>query len=154
MKNQNILALALKPARRVTKSVGIGIVLMLTAALIAMITPSAASGRRPCQPTRHTAGYGPMGPRVRQHRYSDGALTLPKAPWQDLARRSPDREVTMSPAVCRPRSRTWGDHRWGDRRRVHRQHRTHWSPPSALTSVAATLMASPNRRPRQFHRRR
>src|SRR5882724_4972582 len=49
MKNQNILALALKPARRVTKSVGIGIVLMLAAALIAMITPSAASGRRPCQ---------------------------------------------------------------------------------------------------------
>lgn len=49
MKNQNILALALKPARRVTKSVGIGIVLMLPAALIAMITPSAASGRRPCQ---------------------------------------------------------------------------------------------------------
>src|SRR5213596_553519 len=49
MNNQNILALALKPARRVTKSVGIGIVLMLAAALIAMITPSAASGRRPCQ---------------------------------------------------------------------------------------------------------
>ncbi len=49
MKNQNILALALKPARRVTKSVGIGIVLMLAAALITMITPSAASGRRPCQ---------------------------------------------------------------------------------------------------------
>ena len=49
MKNQNILALALKPARRVTKSVGIGIVLMLAAALIAMITPSAASGRGPCQ---------------------------------------------------------------------------------------------------------
>src|SRR6266567_3073157 len=49
MNKQNILALALKPARRVTKSVGIGIVLMLAAALIAMITPSAASGRRPCQ---------------------------------------------------------------------------------------------------------
>src|SRR6266550_7719338 len=49
MKNHNILALALKPARRMTKSVGIGIVLMLAAALIAMITPSAASARRPCQ---------------------------------------------------------------------------------------------------------
>jgi len=49
MNKQNTLALALKPARRVTKSVGIGIVLMLAAALIAMITPSAASGRRPCQ---------------------------------------------------------------------------------------------------------
>ncbi|TMP94133.1 MAG: hypothetical protein E6L08_04180, partial [Verrucomicrobia bacterium] len=48
MNKQNILALARKPARRVTKSVGIGIVL-LAAALIAMITPSAASGRRPCQ---------------------------------------------------------------------------------------------------------
>src|SRR5436190_12224774 len=49
MNKQNILALALKPAMRVTKSVGIAIVLMLAAALIAMITPSAASGRRPCQ---------------------------------------------------------------------------------------------------------
>jgi len=49
MKNQNILALALKPASRMTKSVGIGIVLMLAVALVAMITPSAASGRRPCQ---------------------------------------------------------------------------------------------------------
>jgi hypothetical protein len=49
MKNQNILALALKPAMRVTKSVGIGIVLMLAAALVAIVTPSAASGRRPCQ---------------------------------------------------------------------------------------------------------
>jgi hypothetical protein len=49
MKKQNILALALKPARHVTKSVGIGIMLMLAAALIAMITPSAASVRTPCQ---------------------------------------------------------------------------------------------------------
>src|SRR5882724_841226 len=48
MKKQNILALVQKPAVR-TESVGIGIVLMLAAALIAMITPSAASGRRPCQ---------------------------------------------------------------------------------------------------------
>src|SRR4029434_10286525 len=48
MKRQNILALALKPAMRVTKSVGIGIVLMLTAAVIAMITLSVASAQRPC----------------------------------------------------------------------------------------------------------
>jgi hypothetical protein len=49
MKKQNILALALKPAMRVTKSVRIGIVLLLAAALVAIITPSAASGRQPCQ---------------------------------------------------------------------------------------------------------
>ena len=48
MKQQTILALALKPAMRVTKSVDIGIVLLLAAALVAMITPSAASGRRAC----------------------------------------------------------------------------------------------------------
>ena len=48
MKKQTILALALKPAMRVTKSVDIGIVLLLAAALVAMITPSAASGRRAC----------------------------------------------------------------------------------------------------------
>src|SRR5882724_11608394 len=49
MNNQNILALDLKPAVRVTKSVGIGIVLMLAAALIAIITPSAASAAPPCE---------------------------------------------------------------------------------------------------------
>src|SRR5947199_9233316 len=49
MKKQTILAVALNPAMRVTKSVDIGIVLLLAAALVAMITPSAASGRRPCQ---------------------------------------------------------------------------------------------------------
>src|SRR6478752_6556630 len=49
MNKQNILALALKPARRVTKSVGNGIAPLLTAAVIAMITPSAASAQRPCQ---------------------------------------------------------------------------------------------------------
>jgi len=43
MKKQNILALTLKPAMRVTKSVGIGVMMMLAAALIAMITPSAAT---------------------------------------------------------------------------------------------------------------
>jgi len=49
MKKQNILALALKPAMRVTKSVGIGTVLLLAAALIAIIAPSAASASSPCQ---------------------------------------------------------------------------------------------------------
>jgi hypothetical protein len=48
MKKQNILALALKQAMR-TESVGIGIALMLAAALIAMITPSAASATPPCE---------------------------------------------------------------------------------------------------------
>jgi hypothetical protein len=49
MSNQNIVALALKPAMRMRKSVGIGIVLLLAASLVAIITPSAASGRQPCQ---------------------------------------------------------------------------------------------------------
>jgi len=49
MKNQNILALALKPAMRVTTSVGTGIGLLLAAALVAIITPSAASAPRPCE---------------------------------------------------------------------------------------------------------
>src|SRR6266536_3546869 len=51
MNKQNILALAPKPAMRVTKSVGIGIVLFLGATLIAIITPSAASAQSPCEPT-------------------------------------------------------------------------------------------------------
>jgi len=49
MNKQNILAVALKPAMRVTRSVGIGIVLLLAAALIAIITPSAASAAPPCE---------------------------------------------------------------------------------------------------------
>src|SRR5437763_11325236 len=49
MNKQNILALDLKPAMRVTKSVGIGIVLLLAAALIALITPSTASAAPPCE---------------------------------------------------------------------------------------------------------
>src|SRR6266480_3699218 len=51
MSKQNILALAPKPAMRVTKSVGIGILLFLAAALIAIITPSAANAQSPCEPT-------------------------------------------------------------------------------------------------------
>jgi len=49
MNKQNILALALKPAKGVTKSVGIGIVLLLAAALVAIIMPSAASAQSPCE---------------------------------------------------------------------------------------------------------
>jgi len=59
MKKQNILALALKPAMRVTTSVGIGIGLLLAAALVAIITPSAASAPPPCEgatPTRLVTG--------------------------------------------------------------------------------------------------
>src|SRR6266478_3843720 len=48
MNKENILALALKPAMRVTRSLGISIVLLLAAAVIAMITPSAASASSPC----------------------------------------------------------------------------------------------------------
>src|SRR5438046_6211480 len=51
MSKQNILALAPKPAMRVTKSVGIGILLFLAQALIAVITPSAANAQSPCEPT-------------------------------------------------------------------------------------------------------
>jgi len=46
MKNQNILALALKPAMRMRS---VSIVLLLVAVLIAMITPSAASAAPPCE---------------------------------------------------------------------------------------------------------
>src|SRR5882724_3619664 len=49
MNKENILALALKPAMRVTRSLGISIVLLLAAALIAIITPSAASAASPCE---------------------------------------------------------------------------------------------------------
>src|SRR5438874_3975087 len=45
MNKQNILALALKPAMRVTTSVGIGIGLLL----VAIITPFAASAPPPCE---------------------------------------------------------------------------------------------------------
>jgi hypothetical protein len=73
LKKQNILALALKPTMRVTKSVGIGIVL-LAAALIALITPSAASAASPCTgptATRLVTGLeGAMGSTIGP----DGAL--------------------------------------------------------------------------------
>ena len=48
MNRKDILALALKPAMRVTKSVIVTIVLLLAATLIAIIMPSAVSARPPC----------------------------------------------------------------------------------------------------------
>src|SRR5438105_12025074 len=49
MKKQTIPPLALEPAMRLTKSVGIGIVVLLAAALMAIITPSVASAVPPCE---------------------------------------------------------------------------------------------------------
>src|SRR5438094_6928132 len=89
MKNQNILALALKPARRVTRSVGIGIVLMLAVALIAMITPSASSARRPCEgptATRLVTGLeGAMGSTIGP----DGALYVTEGAAGRMSRVDP-----------------------------------------------------------------
>src|SRR6266480_6154132 len=48
MIKKNILAIAVKRAMRVTESVGIGIAPLLTAAVIAMITPCAVSASSPC----------------------------------------------------------------------------------------------------------
>ena len=89
MNKQNILALALKPARRVTKSVGIGIVLMLAVALIAMITPSASSARRPCEgpaATRLVTGLeGAMGSTIGP----DGALYVTEGAAGRISRVDP-----------------------------------------------------------------
>ena len=89
MKKQNILALALKPAIRVTESVGIGIVLMLTAAVIAMITPSAVSASSPCQgptATRLVTGLqGAMGSTVGP----DGALYVTEGAAGRISRVDP-----------------------------------------------------------------
>jgi hypothetical protein len=89
MKKQNILALALKPAMRVTESVGIGMVLMLTAAVIAMITPSAASASSPCQgptATRLVTGLeGAMGSTIGP----DGALYVTEGAAGRISRVDP-----------------------------------------------------------------
>ncbi len=89
MKKQNILALALKPARRVTKSVGIGIVLMLATALIAMITPPAVSASSPCQgptATRLVTGLqGAMGSTIGP----DGALYVTEGAIGTISRVDP-----------------------------------------------------------------
>jgi hypothetical protein len=89
MKKQNILALVLKPATRVTESVGIGIVLMLTAAVIAMITPSVASAQRPCPgPTATqlvTGLQGAMGSTIGP----DGALYVTEGAIGTISRVDP-----------------------------------------------------------------
>ncbi len=87
MKKQNILALALKPAMRVTESVGIGVVLMLAAALIAMITPSAATAGPPSKTPTATLLVTRPGGYPGQHRRPRWcALRQRKLSRQDLAR--------------------------------------------------------------------
>src|SRR5437899_1470448 len=89
MNKQNILAIALKPAMRVTESVGIGIVLMLTAAVIAMITSSAASASSPCggpTATRLVTGLeGAMGSTIGR----DGALYVTEGAAGRISRVDP-----------------------------------------------------------------
>jgi len=89
MNKQNILAIALKRAMRVTESVGIGIVLMLAAALITMITPSAASVRTPCAgptATRLVTGLeGAMGSTIGP----DGALYVTEGAVGTISRVDP-----------------------------------------------------------------
>src|SRR6266480_1824030 len=89
MNKQNILAIALKPAMRVTESVGIGIVLMLTAAVIAMITSSAASASSPCvgpTATRLVTGLeGAMGSTIGP----DGALYVTEGAAGRISRVDP-----------------------------------------------------------------
>jgi len=87
MNKQNIVALALKPAKRLTKSVGI--VLMLAAAVIAMITSSAASASSPCgEPaaTRLVTGLeGAMGSTIGP----DGALYVTEGAAGRISRVDP-----------------------------------------------------------------
>jgi hypothetical protein len=87
MNKQNILAI--KPAMRVTKSVGIAIVLLLAAAVIAIITPSAASDRRPCPgptATRLVTGLeGAMGSTIGP----DGALYVTEGAAGRISRIDP-----------------------------------------------------------------
>src|SRR5437667_6001894 len=89
MNKQNILAIALKPAMRVTESVGIGIVLMLTAAVIAMIASSAASASSPCggpTATRLVTGLeGAMGSTIGP----DGALYVTEGAAGRISRVDP-----------------------------------------------------------------
>ena len=89
MKKQNILALAVKPTMRVTESVGISTMLMLTAALIAMITPSAVSASSPCHApiaTRLVTGLqGAMGSTIGP----DGALYVTEGAIGTISRVDP-----------------------------------------------------------------
>jgi hypothetical protein len=90
MKKQNILALALKPVMRVTESVGIGIVLMLTAALVAMITPSATSASPPCQgPTATRLVTGLQGAPMHSTIGPDGALYVTEGAIGTISRVDP-----------------------------------------------------------------
>jgi hypothetical protein len=104
MKKQNILALALKPAMRVTESVGIGIVLMLAAAVIAMITPSAASASSPCQgPTASrlvTGLEGAMGSTIGP----DGALYVTEGAAGRISRVDPQTREKTTFASGLPRA--------------------------------------------------
>ncbi len=90
MKKQNILALIVKPAMRVTESVGIGIVLVLTAAVIAMITPSVVSASSPCggpTATRLVTGLeGAMGSTIGP----DGALYVTEGAAGRISRVDPE----------------------------------------------------------------
>src|SRR6266536_3600312 len=112
MKKQNILALIVKPAMRVTESVGIGIVLVLTAAVIAMITPSVVSASSPCggpTATRLVTGLeGAMGSTIGP----DGALYVTEGAAGRISRVDPE---TGEKNGVRQRSAA-GDHRhrWGD----------------------------------------
>jgi hypothetical protein len=89
MNRKNILALALKPAMRVTKSVNVAIVLLLVATLIAIIMPSAASAQRPCggpTATRLVTGLeGAMGSTVGP----DGALYVTEGAVGRISRIDP-----------------------------------------------------------------
>ena len=105
MNKKNILAIAVKRAMRVTESVGIGIAPLLAAAVIAMITSSAASARQ------HAGDPPPLGwsRAWRVPRAAPSApmvrCTSPKAqPAGSRASiRRPGRS-RRSPAVCRQRS--------------------------------------------------
>src|SRR4029453_18801799 len=106
MNKQNILALALKPAMRVTKSVGIGIVLFLAAALITIVTTSAASVRRPCQgPTATLLATG-LDSGVESAKGStigpDGALYVTEGVAGRISRVDPQTGEVTTFASCLP----------------------------------------------------
>src|SRR5512132_3991255 len=95
MKKQNILALALKPAMR-TESVGIGIVLMLAAALIAIITPPAASAAPPCDGPTATRLVGGLEGASGSTIGPDGALYVTEGALGRISRVDPQTgEKTM-----------------------------------------------------------
>ena len=155
MNKQNILALALKPAMRVTESVGIGIVLMLAAALIAMITPSAVSAAPPCEtPTATllvTGLEGAQGSTVGP----DGALYVTEGAVGRIWRVDPKTGQVTTFASGLP-SRIIGIGMVGrSTSRSSARPPTHWSLSSApMPAAPATLSASTEWTARQFHCRR